>query len=305
MSRPSNATVLGVAPLWQTLPVVGAVLVALFVMMKPESTAGFAFFERLAFWAVHIGLGLASIGLASRLLRPWLLSAMPLVVAILLTSLAGAAILAPIYLGIEGLVPERLQGPPDDWLDLFAARGLLQALVAEFIEVTPVFMVSWFAVNLPLLFARGEATGGPPDGPGGYPGRSSEAPATDEADIERSAFLARLPRVVGSDIVAISSDMHYLHVYTVLGKCMILGTLRDASAALGAGGMLVHRSHWVAHAHVQRLIRHGQKWECEMSNGLRIPVSRRNRQAVLEWHGGNAQVVRLAHRQPRKRVGKA
>ena len=92
MATDSNSTVLGVASLSKTLPVVGIVLVGLFVFIKPEATAGYGFVERLLFWTVHIGLGLASIVLASLLLRPTLGRAMPLTAAIAVTGLAGAAI---------------------------------------------------------------------------------------------------------------------------------------------------------------------------------------------------------------------
>ena len=87
--------------------------------------------------------------------------------------------------------------------------------------------------------------------------------------------------------------MHYLHVHTTRGKCMLLGALRDAAQELGDAGMLVHRSHWVAHEHVQRLVRSGAGWNCEMSNGMRVPVSRRNRARVTEWYGHSGNVVSL------------
>ena len=285
-----------------TLPVVGTVLVLLFVLMKPEATSGYNVPERLLFWSAHIGLGLVSILVASKLIRPRLVRITPPWLTILLTGLVGAAMLAPLYLLLEGLVPPRLVDEPDDWLDFFAMQGLIQSVIAEFLEVTPVFLAAWFAVNLPLLVGRPELDDSPPDGPSGPGGSNSGKPSPQQSPMAADAgdsFYSRLPRAIGCDIILISSDMHYLHVYTTLGKCMILGTIRDAAEQLGDNGMLVHRSHWVAHKHVNRLARRGRSWECVMSNDQRVPVSRRNQGKVSEWYGRSGNVVSLAEGRPK------
>jgi len=300
MASKSNSTVLGVASLSKTLPVVCLVLIVLFVFIKPEATAGYGFAERLLFWTVHIGLGLASIVLASKLLRPALGRAMPLMAAVLITGIAGAAMLAPVYLLLEQFAPAGVVEEPDSWLDLFAAQGPLQSVVAEFLEVTPVFLAAWFAVNLPLLLARPFLNAGLPDtpaGPGGGCAASGQADTTPQFDDDRrQQFFALIPRALGQDIIAVSSDMHYLHVHTTLGKCMVLGTIRDVASLLEDAGLLVHRSHWVAHAHVQRIAKRGSAWECVMTDNLRIPVSRRNRAKVAEWYGAAGNVVSIASR---------
>jgi hypothetical protein len=300
--KATNLTVLGAASLSTTLPVVGIVLVLLFVLMKPEATSGFSVPERLLFWSAHIGLGLLSILFASKLIRPRLVHNTPPWLTILLTGLVGAAMLAPLYLLLEGLVPPRLADEPDDWLDFFAMRGPIQSAVAEFLEVTPIFLASWFAVNLPLLVSRPELDGGPSGGPGGPGDASSDKPTPQQSHKVEGAqggFYSRLPRAIGRDIILVSSDMHYLHVYTTLGKCMILGTIRDAAQQLGENGMLVHRSHWVAHKHVNRLARSGRSWKCVMSNDQRVPVSRRNQGKVSEWYGRSGNVVSLAEGRPK------
>ena len=300
MATESNSTVLGVASMSKTLPVVCVVLIVLFIFVKPEATAGYSFVERLLFWAVHIGLGLASIVLAGKLLRPALGRAMPLMAAVLITGIAGAAMLAPVYVFLEQIAPAGPVEEPDSWLDLFAAQGPLQSVFAEFLEVTPVFLAAWFAVNLPLLLARPVFKARPPDapaGPGGGRVASGQPNETPEiGDDSRQQFFALIPRALGQDIIAVSSDMHYLHVHTTLGKCMVLGTIRDAANLLGDAGLLVHRSHWVAHAHVRRIAKRGSAWECVMANDLRIPVSRRNRARVTEWYGSAGNVVSIASR---------
>jgi hypothetical protein len=300
--KATNLTVLGAASLSTTLPVVGTVLVLLFVLMKPEATSGYNVPERLLFWSAHIGLGLVSILIASKLIRPRLVRITPPWLTILLTGLVGAAMLTPLYLLLEGLTPPRLVSEPDDWLDFFAMQGLIQSVIAEFLEVTPVFLAAWFAVNLPLLVSRPELDDSDPDGPSGPGGARSDKPTPWQSPMSEDAgdgFYSRLPRAIGRDIILISSDMHYLHVYTTLGKCMILGTIRDAAEQLGDNGLLVHRSHWVAHKHVNRLTRRGRSWECIMSNDQRVPVSRRNQGKVSEWYGRSGNVVSLTADRPK------
>ncbi len=293
----TNATILGIASLNRTLPVVGAVLIALFVLVKPEATGGFGFFERLLFWTVHIGVGLAILVVASRLLRPSQRVVRSTTAAVIVTGVLGCAMLAPVYLGFEQLLPERLAEPPDDWLDVFASKGVPQALIAEFIEVAPLFFVAWLTVNLPLLLNRPAAGSEPPGSPDGSGGTAVEsAGKSGDGDSAAGAFLARLPRAIGDDLVVVSSDMHYLHVHTTKGKCMLLGSLQEVAEAFGEAGMRVHRSHWVAREHVEKLVRDGQSWLCQLSNGLRVPVSRRNRKAVDAWYGHGARVVPMAAR---------
>ena len=189
---------------------------------------------------------------------------------------------------------------PYNWLDVFAAQGVLQSVIAEFLEVTPVFLAAWFTVNLPLLLTRPVFAATPPDTPEGPGGGDAASRQPDErqqpGDDPGEQFFALIPRALGRDIIAVSSDMHYLHVHTTLGKCMVLGTIRDAASLLGVAGLQVHRSHWVAHAHVRRINKRGSAWECVMTNDLRIPVSRRNRARVAEWYGPAGNIVSIASR---------
>jgi hypothetical protein len=265
--------------------------------MKPEATTGYSLSERFLFWSAHVGLGLLGILAASKLIRPHLVRNTPAWLALFLTGLVGAAMLAPLYLLLEGLAPPRLADEPDDWLDFFAMRGPVQSVIAEFLEVAPVFLAAWFAVNIPLLVTRPDLDDSPSGGRGGPGGGGRGKPVSREpreSQEGHDGLYSRLPRAIGRDIILVSSDMHYLHVYTTQGKCMILGTIRDAAEQLGDQGMLVHRSHWVAHRHVIRLARSGRSWECVMSNDQRVPVSRRNQSRVSEWYGRSGNVVSLA-----------
>ncbi len=99
------------------------------------------------------------------------------------------------------------------------------------------------------------------------------------------AFLSTLPGFMGTDIIAVSSDLHYLNVWTSAGRTTVLGSLRNVVCELGESGLLVHRSHWIAHAHVRRIVGAGNDAAIIMSNELRVPVSRRRWKMVREHYG--------------------
>jgi hypothetical protein len=290
VSTPIDATVFGVASLRRTLPCVALALVALFVALRPEASAGLGLLARAGYWSLHVAIGLGGLAVASVIARrpPW--TRLPLPLSLLLTGLLGALAAAPAFWLAEHWWPVPGGEAPDDWLDAFAAAGVWQGMLAEALEVAPAFVTCWLAVNLPLILARAGPAPTPPADPppepppakGASGGARRSAPATGPPLPE---CLERLPAAVGRDLVAISSDLHYLHVHTTRGRAMILGNLGDAAAALGDLGMRVHRSHWVAHAHVRRVQIAGNKAWCLMSTGLRVPVSRRKRRETRNQYG--------------------
>lgn len=289
----NNSTLFGIAPMRATLPAAGVVLTALFVAMRPAATEGLDVLARSAFWALHIGIGLAGIYVASLVVRQSVFRRWPTALSVLVTGLIGAFIVAPLYLVVEAFMPVPAAQIPDDALDHFAARGPGQAVIVEYLEVVPAFVSAWFAINLPLLLRRGDDESEPSDGDDDPSGRRASAGEAEDVDDACRMFLDSLPRAVGRDIVSVSSDLHYLHVQTVNGRAMVLGNLRDVVQAFGDDGLLVHKSHWVCSRHVSRYTVAGQRAFCEMSSGAKVPVSRRKRKEVKAMFGA-ANAVRLA-----------
>ena len=100
-----------------------------------------------------------------------------------------------------------------------------------------------------------------------------------------------MPESLGTNVIAISSDLHYLHVYTDLGRCMILGSLQQAADSMGEAGLRVHRGHWVARRAIVKIVKNGDQWHCLLSNDLKIPISRRNKSTVAGWFGHTTRIV--------------
>ena len=281
-----NGTILGVAPIKTSLLIIGVILTALFTVIKPEVTAGLSFFSRLLYWVLHIGCGLLGIVLSSYVIRVVSNKTLPLFITVGLTGIVGAIIASPVYALIDYLLPWA-QTEPDDWLDQFEQLSWWQAIIVELLESLPVMLVCWYTVNLPLFFNSPQFTHPP------LPPEDPEDPEPEEQineqEEKRKAVIKQLhdslPEAIGQDIVAISSDLHYLNVHTTLGKALVLGSLRNYVEAFADEGMLVHRSHWVAKAHVTRVFMSGNTAYCLMSTGLQVPVSRSNRKAVKAFFG--------------------
>jgi hypothetical protein len=300
-----NGTIFGLWSLGRSIAAVGALLIVLFVVMEPEASRGLGWVDRIVFWSFNVGLALGAMYAASWLVLPRVLRRLPAWFALLLAGIVGALLVAPLGYLSEQVLPGVLQAAPDEgWLDDFGELGVWQGIVAEFLEVAPEFLAVWMAINLPFLTSRPTFNNpGGRDGDGNHdvPIDVQKAEAGQYAEKVRNEFLSGIPESLGTDVLAISSDLHYLHVYTDLGRCMILGSLRRAADAMGEDGMCVHRAHWVARSAIVKIIKDGQQWYCVLKNDLRVPVSRRKKSTVAGWFGHSTRIVPV----PRSKSGTA
>lgn len=89
-----------------------------------------------------------------------------------------------------------------------------------------------------------------------------------------SSFFKRIPARLGTDLLSLTAEDHYVRVTTALGSDLVLCRLSDAIAEIGAEkGQRVHRSHWVAQGAVASVDRQGGKTALVLKNGESIPVS--------------------------------
>jgi hypothetical protein len=90
-----------------------------------------------------------------------------------------------------------------------------------------------------------------------------------------SSLLRRLPPGIGSDIIALETEDHYLRVHAVGGSALILMRMADAVALLDPElGAQVHRRWWVAQAAVAGVRTDGQKLSLCLINETLVPVGR-------------------------------
>lgn len=278
-----NGTVLGVAPMKTSLLVVAGLMSVFCTIVKPDISAGLAPLPRLVFWISHVSVGLMGILLASILIRHFCPHRQfSLFITIGLTGMIGALLATPALLLLETFFPKEIDL---DWLDRFGQLGWWQALLAEYLEVLPNLLLIWYLVNLPLLFNKPLLHQTPDNDEPDAPPPGEQAQREEELRKRRAQLYEKLPEVIGRDIVAISSDLHYLNVHTLLGKFLVLGSLKHYAEAFGDEGVLVHRSNWVTKRHVVKVHISGEQAYCVMSNGLKVPISRSRRKQVKAIFG--------------------
>lgn len=110
-----------------------------------------------------------------------------------------------------------------------------------------------------------------------------DQPASVEAANRGSRFLDRLPPELGTQLIALEMEDHYVRAHTILGSDLVLMRLRDAVAELdGLDGMQIHRSWWVARHAVTGVKREGRNVRLVLESGLEAPVSRANVQPLKD-----------------------
>lgn len=94
-------------------------------------------------------------------------------------------------------------------------------------------------------------------------------------DPPQPRFLERIPARLGTDLIALQMEDHYVRIHTRLGSDLILMRMRDAVAELDEiDGAQVHRSWWVARRAITRTERDGRSLRLVLDGGLEVPVSR-------------------------------
>lgn len=151
----------------------------------------------------------------------------------------------------------------------YLKEGLLALLTNEIIWVS--FNITfWRAFDVRLYgfpppAARGRKT---------VPADSAEHVPLSDPSLH-AAFLDRLPKEIGINIIALEAQEHYTKVHTPLGSALILYRFGDAVKDMtGQGGLQVHRSHWVQTHAIQQVDRSGRTYELTLTTGIKIPVSR-------------------------------
>ena len=97
--------------------------------------------------------------------------------------------------------------------------------------------------------------------------------ATPRPGRQPRALLRLLPQGLGTDLIYIKSEDHYLEVHTTVGSSLIKMRFSAAVAELGDRGVQVHRSYWVANGHVTRSVRNGKRTLLRLKGDHKVPVS--------------------------------
>jgi hypothetical protein len=93
----------------------------------------------------------------------------------------------------------------------------------------------------------------------------------------KNEFLDKFSDKIGTDIIYLMSELHYIRVVTLKGEMLILHNLKDAISELPADliGIQTHRSFWVNLKYIEKIIKKKLQSVLILSNGKSVPVSRR------------------------------
>jgi hypothetical protein len=180
-----------------------------------------------------------------------------------------AGIFAAILFVPIGYLLDIIFAIPDDSSGIGILHGLLDEASGVIVPVT----TTWIALNAPWIFQLD------------FSNRQSETVAEPQVISQEQSssetgksnrFLQELRSRATGELISISSELHYLRVTTTDDEVMFLYNLKDAVDELPSNsGVQIHRSHWVCTMQVKQLVKKSGYYECILSNGKRLPVSRR------------------------------
>lgn len=252
----------------------GTILSVGLALSEPSASRGLAFPARLLFWLAHVASALVLFELAQISLgRIAIFGRLPPLVLVVAVGVGGAILFAVFNLFLLDRIAFLIVDERD--LEPISLLGLAE----ELRDSGATSVLFWVLLNSPrlIMIARQKEADGTGDGSAAdvmaTPPDAAIPPLV--AGSPLLDLLSRLPRSIGSDIVAISAELHYLRVYTRSGEALILMSFGRAVEALAViPGQAIHRSHWVALAHVVAVESVGDRVICQLDTGLKLPVSR-------------------------------
>lgn len=242
--------------------IVSILLGAIFSFLGAYGTTNLPYFKRFVFWTSTMVVGCFSTGLAF----PWVVDRlMPLQHRFVQLFTITIIISVPVTLVLAGYDRNYAM----DWS---LENWLLQYVYVFVISFILVFGGYFILKAQGLIDPVGQV----------QTANESEQAADDVATAIK--LLQRLPdSYQGAELYAVSSEDHYLRVYTDMGEELILMRLSDALKELEqVPGMQTHRSWWVARNAVVGQERQNGKKILLLKSGAQVPVSRTYEKAVKE-----------------------
>lgn len=209
--------------------------------------------ERIGYWTVAVGMGLAATLVSGR----WRLgfhnsklSTVATRVALLLLPISTAALWTCIA--------------------MFGGEWSVERLAA----LVPTIAAMLVVLQMPLVYLAPPVSAKPAHRPDLC--RTEVRADTCSAATAASPLDQLLPSdLLGADLYALEAQDHYVRVHTSRGRAMLRMRLTDAvAAAAPVAGLQTHRSWWIARSAVQRLARRGSGQIVILKNGETVPVSR-------------------------------
>ena len=252
---------------------VGIALVLIFSILEPAATQEAGLIKGLIIWTIQIGLllpiliavhiSLQAISVFNHL-NPWL--------KLTISGFLGALAFIPLGLLIDYLFQL------DDWSAIRSSTEMLAIVVDESRGILFSVTLTWIAINAPrILRISFQETR--------FPARIDETAQSVRPETASADFISLIPRELGTDVIYLKSELHYVRVVTTAGENLVLFTIKDAIADLemNSEGIQTHRSYWVSGRYIRSLVTDKNRKYILTTKGQRIPVSRRKVALVKEY----------------------
>jgi hypothetical protein len=116
----------------------------------------------------------------------------------------------------------------------------------------------------------------------------------ENAETPANGYLRHLERPFDEELLRVEAQEHYVRLVGRTESRMVLYRFNDIVSELSSElGMQVHRSHWVSYSAIERSLREEGRLWLVLTEGSRVPVSRKHAGRVHEH---------MAQRQQRKKA---
>lgn len=269
---------------------VSVFLILLFTLLNPAGTLGVDFGLRLLIWTVQIGILVPTfIIIHIKLQKIQIFGHLNDWYKILLSGLIGCFFYLPFSLAIDYVTGL------DDWSKFRNLSESYTIVINEIGSLFPTAILTWVAINAPRILNFNFSKILPVEQVKLIP---SEQTSNYEKQFDfesKNEFLAKFSDKIGTDIIYLMSELHYIRVVTLKGEMLILHNLKDAISELPVDliGIQTHRSFWVNLKYIEKIIKKKLQSVLILSNGKSVPVSRRRISLVKNFLRKN--LTHLSH----------
>ena len=269
---------------------VSVFLILLFTLLNPAGTLGVDFGLRLLIWTVQIGILVPTfIIIHIKLQKIQIFDHLNDWYKILLSGLIGCFFFLPFGLAIDYVTGL------DDWSKFRNLSESYTIVINEIGSLFPTAILTWVAINAPRILNFNFSKISPVEQVKLIP---SEQTSNYEKQFDfesKNEFLAKFSDKIGTDIIYLMSELHYIRVVTLKGEMLILHNLKDAISELPVDliGIQTHRSFWVNLKYIEKIIKKKLQSVLILSNGKSVPVSRRRISSVKNFLRKN--LTHLSH----------
>ena len=249
---------------------VSVFLILLFTLLNPAGTLGVDFGLRLLIWTVQIGILVPTfIIIHIKLQKIKIFDHLNDWYKILLSGLIGCFFFLPFDLAIDYVTGL------DDWSKFRNLSESYTIVINEIGSLFPTAILTWVAINAPRIlnfnFSKISAV--------------EQVKLMPSEQTPNNEFLAKFSYKIGTDIIYLMSELHYIRVVTLKGEMLILYNLKDAISELPVDliGIQIHRSFWVNLKYIEKIIKKKLQNILILSNGKSVPVSRRRLSLVKNF----------------------